>query len=314
MKSNENLRVFWKLVNQSTRMRMGNSVPNYHEVHIAGKGINSVQHYNLVHKFILIHQAMKIPAAKAAVDKEWEKLEKISALNLTKIRSKKEVIDEARTKGAKVHFASLMDMCHFEKCWVGGKAPKKWKLELYSEVILWKMIRCLMQYSTNKDLQYLKWQQLKSWISSPECLVAMNNQRTKYQLKPKWKRKMLTNCPKFPNRNVQTFAFVHLDTNGQNHGPVWKTQLYLLKGICTVILWQDYYGKGSLRNPIETWLGEHSKLGMSHCASWKRNILIRVCGWHKIGWKETKSWSDVETTQQRSRFGRTNIFPGDKVK
>ena len=47
---------------------------------------------------------MKIPAAKAAVDKGWEKLEKIPACNLTKVRSKKEVIDEARTKGAKVHF------------------------------------------------------------------------------------------------------------------------------------------------------------------------------------------------------------------
>ena len=30
-------------------------------------------------------QAMKIPAAKAAVDKEWAKLEKISAWNLTKV-------------------------------------------------------------------------------------------------------------------------------------------------------------------------------------------------------------------------------------
>ena len=36
---------------------------------------------------------MKIPAAKAAVDKEWEKLEKISAWNLTKVKSKKKVID-----------------------------------------------------------------------------------------------------------------------------------------------------------------------------------------------------------------------------
>ena len=42
------------------------------------KGENSLQHYNLVHKFILLPQAMKIPAAKAAIDKEWEKLEKIS--------------------------------------------------------------------------------------------------------------------------------------------------------------------------------------------------------------------------------------------
>ena len=35
---------------------------------------NSLQHYNLVHKLILMPQAMKIPAAKAAVDKEWEKI------------------------------------------------------------------------------------------------------------------------------------------------------------------------------------------------------------------------------------------------
>ena len=52
---------------------------------------------------------MKIPAAKAAVDKEWEKSEKIPALNLTKVRSKSEVSDEARTKGEKVHLASLDD-------------------------------------------------------------------------------------------------------------------------------------------------------------------------------------------------------------
>ena len=93
---------------------MEESLPNYHEDHIAGKGDNSLQLYNLVHKFIPMPQAMKIPAAKAAVDKEWEKLEKIPAWDLTKVRSKSEVIDEARTKGAKVHFASLMDICHLK--------------------------------------------------------------------------------------------------------------------------------------------------------------------------------------------------------
>ena len=59
-------------------------------------------------------QAMKIPAAKAAVEKECEKLENIPAWDLTKVRSKSKVIDEARTKGAKVHFASLMDICHLK--------------------------------------------------------------------------------------------------------------------------------------------------------------------------------------------------------
>ena len=76
--------------NESTRVRMGNSVPHNYEDHIAGKGDNSLQHYTLVHKFILMPQAMKIPAAKAAVDKEWEKLEKFSAY--TKVELYSEVI------------------------------------------------------------------------------------------------------------------------------------------------------------------------------------------------------------------------------
>ena len=41
-------------------------------------------------------QTMKIPDAKAAVDKEWEKLEKLPAWQMTKAKSKREVILEAR--------------------------------------------------------------------------------------------------------------------------------------------------------------------------------------------------------------------------
>ena len=96
----------------------------YHEDHIAGRGDNSLQHYNLVHKFIPMLQAMKIPAAKAAVDKEWEKLEKIPAWDLTKVRNKSEGIDEGRTKGAKVHFASLMDICHLKNAELETKHQK----------------------------------------------------------------------------------------------------------------------------------------------------------------------------------------------
>ena len=74
---------------QSTRLRMGESLPIHHDDLFSRKGDNSLQHYNLVHKFIPMPRAIKIPAAKAAVDKEWEKLEKFSAWNLTKVRSKK---------------------------------------------------------------------------------------------------------------------------------------------------------------------------------------------------------------------------------
>ena len=85
-----------------------------HEEHIAGKGQNSVLPHNLVHKFIPMPQAMKIPDAKAAVEKEWIKLETLPAWKLEKVKSKKEVMKEAQKNNNKVHFASLMDLCHLK--------------------------------------------------------------------------------------------------------------------------------------------------------------------------------------------------------
>ena len=51
-------------------------------------------------------------------------MEKFSAWNLAKVRSKKEVIDEARTKDIKVHFASLMDICHLNNAELEAKHHK----------------------------------------------------------------------------------------------------------------------------------------------------------------------------------------------
>ena len=51
---------------ESTRLRVGESLPTHHEDHIAGKGNNSPHHYYLVHKFIPMPQALKIPAAKSS--------------------------------------------------------------------------------------------------------------------------------------------------------------------------------------------------------------------------------------------------------
>ena len=65
-----------------------------------------------------------IPDAKAAVDREWENFEKILAWQLTKVRNKKEVIEEARNKGRKVHFASLMNLCHLKSSELEPQYPK----------------------------------------------------------------------------------------------------------------------------------------------------------------------------------------------
>ena len=70
MRSNLNLRVSWKPVNpQECEWK------NLYQIimrTILQEEDHSLQHHNLVLKFTPMPQAMKIPTAKAAVDKEWE--------------------------------------------------------------------------------------------------------------------------------------------------------------------------------------------------------------------------------------------------
>ena len=73
---------------ESTRERLESSPPKGYEDHIARKGYNSMTHYNLVLKFIPMLQAMKIPDAKAAVDKELKKLETNATWQLDKVKRK----------------------------------------------------------------------------------------------------------------------------------------------------------------------------------------------------------------------------------
>ena len=90
MSSNQNLRVCWKPVNPKDCVWK-----NLYRIFMR----TILQEEETIHcsiiiwfkQFVPMPQAMKIPAAKAAVDKEWEKLEMIPAWDLTKVRSKKRV-------------------------------------------------------------------------------------------------------------------------------------------------------------------------------------------------------------------------------
>ena len=104
--------VQWKS-HESTRQRVESSQLPNHEDHIAGKGFTSMSHFILVHKFIPMPQAMKIPDAKVAVDKEWKKLETIPAWRLEKSQEQKGGYSGSTKRDKKkVHFAKLMDICH----------------------------------------------------------------------------------------------------------------------------------------------------------------------------------------------------------
>ena len=84
---------------------------------------------------------MKSPDAKAAVDKNWEKLEKLPSWPLTKVKSNKEVILEAQKQQRTVHFATLMESTKAGSC---------------SEVTLSKTIQAHTLYSQNRVRLHLK--------------------------------------------------------------------------------------------------------------------------------------------------------------
>ena len=177
------------------------------------------------------------------------------------------------------------------------QTTKNTKVELYSEAILWRMILDLMQYSQNKDHQHHKWRQERSWISYPDCQGAQDKQLIQYLLVPGQNggcSQIIDNSRIGMSRH---FGFVYHDTNGPNHGPVWKIQSFPLERNLYGHPLAGLMGKAIWENSIEIRLGEGFQVWMLNRTPWKRIILICVCGWHQIGWKETKHKSDVESTQ-----------------
>ena len=67
---------------------------------------------------------------------------------------------------------------------------------------------------------------------------------------------------KFPNRNVQTLGFVCQDTNGQNHGPVWKIQSFPLE--------RNLYG--------HPWAGLERRFPIGNAYSYReKGLFLSVC-------------------------------------
>ena len=104
---------------------------------------------------------------------------------MTKIKSKKEVIHDARTTGAKVHFASLMDTCQLGSAELEAKHQKyKGRVVLRGDIVK-EDSGSYAVFTEQGSSASQKDSQQKSWISYPDCQVAMDKQRTQYLLFPK---------------------------------------------------------------------------------------------------------------------------------
>ena len=157
---------------------------------------------------------------------------------------------------------SLMDICHLKNAELEAKHQKyKGRVVLRGDIVqdnsgsyavFTEQGSSASQMTAAKIMDIISGLPWLRWTSSRRSISL-------YPVSMEDAHKLL----KIPKSECQTFGFVYHDTNGQNHGPVWKTQSFLLSEICMVILWQDYCGKGNLRKSYETWMGENSKLGMS---------------------------------------------------
>ena len=166
-------------------------------------------------------QVMKIPVAKAAVDKEWEKLEKIPSWDLTKVRSKSEVIDEARTKGAKVHFASVMDICHLKNAEVETKHQKyKGHVVLRGDIVKDDSGSCAVFTEQGSSASQMTAARVLDIISRPPGCAGQAAHAVSVYTQVKMEDAPNFLLKKIQTRNAQTFGFVYHDTNGQNHVPV----------------------------------------------------------------------------------------------
>ena len=264
---------------ESTRLRMGESLPNHREDHIVGKETNHCSITTWYTNLFLCSKPWKFLQQR----QQWTRNGKIGkdfGVDLTKVRSKKEVIDEARTKGAKVHFASLIDICHLKSAELETRAPKIQRKSCASrrhcERWFWIScsIHCTRTISITNDgskghghhLQIARVRWTSSWRSI--CLYPGKNGR----------------CSKI-TENSQIGMSRHLDLSTTTQ----MAKIMVQYGRPSRSSWAksvwSSFGRTVMGRQFEKILFQHGWEKVSnweclfvHCE--KRVILISVCGWH----------------------------------
>ena len=89
-----------------------NPIVTTHNESTATKGFSSDEQFAMVHAPIPIEKALKIPEAKKAMDKEWDKLDNLNSFNYGSVQEKWVVHGWCNTDSKTRHFANVMRICH----------------------------------------------------------------------------------------------------------------------------------------------------------------------------------------------------------
>ena len=228
-------------------------------------------YYNLVHEFIPMPQAMKIPAANAAVDKEWE--------NKRKYRHGSWRRSETKMRW-KVHFASLMDLCHLKNSELEPRYQKyKGRVVLRGYIVKDDSGSYAVFTEQGSSASLMTAAKIMDIISRlPGCDGQAADEVSAYtQVRMEDAHKLL-NIPKSECPDIWIRLPYH---KCRNHGPVRKIQSFFLSGICTVILWQDCHGQCNSRRSYWSMAGRQFQIGNVSLRIVKKDFSY-LCMWDDI--------------------------------
>ena len=149
---------------------------------------------------------------------------------------------------------------------------KNTKVELYSEVILWKMILDLMQYSLNKVHQHHEGSSKShglhiqaAWLCrTSSCFYPGQNGRCS---------QIIENSKIGVSRHLDSSTTTQMAKIMVQYG---RPSRFLLSDICMVILWQDHYGKGNLRNSYWNMDGRKFQIGNAYSYTVTKMFFLSV--------------------------------------
>ena len=247
---------------QSTSKRLGKTPRKDHEDRIAGTGFNSLSHCNLVHKFIPMLQAMKILDARAALDKEWEKLEKIAGMANGESQEQKRGHSRRTERGKDSSYCYADGHMPPPELGVGPRIPKIQKDVLNSRARCGRRFWLSCCADGARFLCTTHDGRKKSWLSLQE----------QYPLTSESRRRTLKHRSKRPK--------IRLPRHGRSHGQTFedpgassRTKL-IRTSLSRIVLGKDHSKKSSAGK----WMGESTKLGLLICASSARFFPVSVRG------------------------------------
>ena len=243
-------------------------------------------HYNLVHKFIPMLQALIIRDGKAAMDKEWKKLETISAWQLDKVKIKKRLFWRHRMRKRKSTVFTLMGHLSSQKCWVKKPQFQKCKGRVVlrgdsvkddsgAYAVCTASLVCVSNDRSKSNGHYIKASRM--FRTSSWCSIRL------YSGKDGGCSKIAQNSQVGISRFMDTSSTTHL---APNHGQTLKIQWFFLNEIYTDIhLVASCVERQICESSTGTRIGKSAELGM-HILFLENKDYVCQYSWMTSTWLE----------------------------